>query len=741
MRRTLLALALLLTLPAQAEETLALLVVDGKPVATEPDMLDPDALSFPARQWRDWGVVIPKKLRGRAALSPQDLGVGVEFDEPAMEVRLTVPAGLRAAKRVGYARTLPDKVSPAPKGVMVDYDVAAVHDGHSTRVSVGHVARTHVAGGLLTTTGQANLVDGQGDYIRGTTTWRRDFLGSGTSLAVGDVGIAPNGLNDPAVLGGVRVGSDRQLTRFGGGMEIPLIGGVADTRSTAEVLVNEHQRATGQLPRGPFELAPGIAVPGLNNVEVIQRDEFGREQSFSRSFYAHPDLLRRGSKEWDVAAGAVRVDPTEDHYDGWAAQGSVRYGLSDRWTIGATAQTGQVGNEGGRNLTLQNTVSLGRGGLIQADVSASQSNDGSRGSAYRLAYEQRRPDWSFMASHTQKSPDYWEISRLQDRPFHITSQTTAALALHPQDQRWRANLSYSDIQYDNDRRLQQVGVSASYRRGRSAYTVGALHDVRTGDNQAYVSLRMPLGSGNVMASARTAPNVGPWVDANYSARTEIAGQDVRYQVGGTLGDKSRIHGRADLRVAGGDLTLEARKSQDQDLIVNGRYANSVWVGEGGVINGRGYNPYGSFAIVEVPDQVGIDIRGSSRTTQTNKRGVGLVSGLPSLTPTPVIIDANQLPVDQQIDDNQKMVVAPRQGGVKVEFPITQSSIRQYVVRFGDGYAPAGAKVESDTGEVFLLADRGVLVLEHPATRATLNAPDLNCELILPPEGGEIVCRP
>jgi len=111
MRRSFLALALLFALPVHAEETLALLVVDGKPVASEPDMLDPDALAFPALQWQEWGIVIPKKLRRKQHLSPQELGGVVEYDEPTMEVRLTVPANLRQAKKVGYVRTLPDQVS------------------------------------------------------------------------------------------------------------------------------------------------------------------------------------------------------------------------------------------------------------------------------------------------------------------------------------------------------------------------------------------------------------------------------------------------------------------------------------------------------------------------------------------------------------------------------------------------------------------------------------------------------
>lgn len=740
MRRSLLVLALLVALPAFAEETLAVLVVDGKAVDAEPRMLDPDTLAFPMSQWEAWGVLIPRKLR-KDTLSAQELGVGVEYDMLTTEVRLTIPAHLRPSRKLGYARTLPDKVSPAPKGVMVDYDVAVVHTSDSQRASVGHVVRSGVAGGVLTTTGQANWVDGKADYVRGTTTWRRDYLASGTSLQVGDVGLAANGMNDPAVLGGVRVGSDRQLTRWGAGVDIPLIGGVADTRSTAEVLVNEHQRATGEIPAGPFELSPTVAVPGLNNVDVIQRDEFGREQTFSRSFYAHPDLLRRGSKEWDIAAGAVRIDPTEDTYKGFAAQGSYRYGLSDRWTIGTTVQMGKVGDEGGRNVTLHNTVSLGRGGLLQADVSASQREDGAKGTAFRVGYEQRRENWSLSASHLVKSDDYWEISQLQDRPFRIQSQTTAALAFQPKDQPWRAMLSYSDIQYNDDRRLKQVGLSGSYRNGRTTWMAGAMHDLSTGDNQAYVGVYMPLGTGNLTATARSAPSTGPQLTAVYSDKTEFHGRDVRYQVGGSLGDTSQVYGRVDTTLAGGDLSLEARKGTGQPLMLNGRYSNSLWIGEGGVINGRGYNPYGSFAVVEVPGHSGVELQGSSTIATTNKNGYALVRNLPSLAPVPVLLDANQLPLDQQVDDPYQQVIAPRGGGAKVTFNVAQQTSRQYVVRLGDGFAPQGSSVETDTGETFKLADRGVLVLEKPATRAWLTSSNLKCELVLPPGGGDVSCRP
>lgn len=720
MKGSFLALALLLSLPAAADETLAVLVVDGKPVGTEARMLDPDKLSFTVAEWTAFGVVVPSQLRQREMLSSNELGVQVVYDEAAVEVQITIPAALRPKQKLGYVRALPQAVSPAPKGVMLDYDVAVVAQGDRVGVSVGHTARTSIAGGVLTTTGHANWSDDGGNYQRGTTTWRKDNLDRGTTVQIGDVALSNNGLNNSAVLGGVRMGTDRQLTRYGYGMDIPMIGGLADTRSTAEVFVNEHRRATGQIDPGPYELAPTIGRPGLNNVEVVQRDQFGREQTFSRSFYAHPDLLRKGNKEWDVSAGAVRVDPTKDRYAGFAIQGSARFGLSDRWTLGATVQDGKIGDQGGRNLTLQNTVSLGHFGLVQADVSASQSDDGAAGKALRVAYERQSPNWSITASHLRKSEHYWEISDLQESRFKIKSQTTAALRFNPAGQPWRGTLSYTDIRYDNHR-LQQVAVAGSFRQRNATWLVGGLHDVGSGDNQIFASVQLPLGGGRTSFTARSAPNSGPSLAATYNNSTELRGRDVRYQVSGFMSDTaSQLHGRVDTTVAGGDLSLEARTTTDMPVLVNARYRNSVWLGEGGVINGRGNNPNGSYLLVEVPGQASIDIRSNHPTpTPTNRRGYALLPGVLSLSPATVRLDATQLPLDQQIESDVLTAVPARKGGAKVVFSVVEQTTRQWEVRTNNGYAPQDSLVTSDQGESFRLGARGVLVLDEPAQTVTV----------------------
>lgn len=739
MVRTALVLALLVALPAHGEETLAVLVVEGRTVDSQPRLLDPAHLVLPTQEWVSHGVAVPKELLARPELVAQELGLAVSFDSASMEVRVGVPPRLRPGQRLGSKQNLPEELSPAPVGVMVDYDIAAATDGDLHAVSVGHTVRTNVAGGVLTTTGQANYRE-RGSYTRGNTAWQRDFLGSGTTVQVGDVALPTNGLNTNSLLGGIRLGTDRALTRFGGGFDIPMIGGLADTRSTAEVFVNEHRRAVGQLAPGPYELSPTLALPGLNNLEVRFRDEFGREHEHSRTFYAHPDLLAPGSWEWGVSSGAVRPSPVEDRYGGWAVAGTASRGLTSNWTAGLSVQAGEYEGSTGRNATVHNTVSLGSGGLLQAHVSASQSGESS-GYAYRVGYERRSQDWSVSASHTRRSEEYWEIGQLRDSAFDVRSQTNASLAFHPRGSAWRASLGYTGIDFVEDE-VRQLSATLSHSKPGRSLSLGVAHDLGTGDNRVYAALRLSApGRGQSSYTARSAPGTGPELHASYSGRSSLAGKEYHYQVAGVASDSWQAYGRVDTTVAGGNLSVEGRKTH-QGVLVNSRYANSVWVGEGGVINGQGYSPSGSFTVVEVPGQADIHIHGSTqKAPRTNSKGFAVISGLPSLRESHVRLNPLELPIELDLKSSWEKTTPRRRGGSKVVFQVEESSLRQYEVRMGEGFAPANATATTDTGEVFQLGERGVLVLSSPAESVVIRSGDWICERVLPKDNNSVLCQP
>ncbi|MGJ4727703.1 fimbria/pilus outer membrane usher protein [Luteimonas sp. SDU101] len=739
MVRTALVLALLVALPAQAEETLAVLVVEGKVVDSQPRLLDPAHLVLPTAEWVSHGVAVPKELLARPELVAQELGLAVSFDSTTMEVRVGIPPRLRPGQRLGSRQSLPEELSPAPAGVMVDYDIAAATDGELHAVSVGHTIRTNVAGGVLTTTGQANYRE-HASYTRGNTAWQKDFLGSGTTVQIGDVALPSNGLNTNSLLGGMRLGTDRALTRFGGGFDIPMIGGLADTRSTAEVFVNEHRRAVGQLAPGPYELSPSLALPGLNNLEVVSRDEFGREHTQSRTFYAHPDLLAPGSLEWGVSSGAVRPSPVEDRYGGWAVAGTTSRGMTSNWTAGLSVQAGEYEGNAGRNATVHNTVSMGSGGLLQAHVSASVSGEGS-GYAYRVGYERRTQDWSVSASHTRRSEEYWEIGQLRDSAFEVRSQTNASLAFHPRGSAWRASLGYTGIDFVEDE-VRQLSATLSHSKPGRSLSLGVAHDLGTGDNRIYAALRLSgSGPGQSSYTARSAPSTGPELHATYSGRTSLAGREYHYQVAGVASDSWQAFGRVDTTVAGGNLSVEGRKTS-HGLLVNSRYANSVWIGEGGVINGQGYSPNASFTVVEVPGQADIQIHGSTnKAPRTNSKGFAVISGLPNLRESHVRLDPLELPVELDLKSSWEKTTPRRRGGSKVVFQASESSLRQYEVRMGEGFAPANATATTDTGEVFNLGERGVLVVSNPAESVVIRRGDWNCERVLPKDGNIVHCQP
>jgi len=737
--RGLLLLLMLVPGTAMSQETLALLLVDGKPVGDEPEMIDPQAVAFPPARWMELGATLPGNLHSRDTLTADELGVAVEYDSQAAEVRLRIPAQLRPRQTIGSRRQLPTQISPMPKGVLLDYDVATLTDKNTQRASVGHTMRTGLGGGVFSTTGQANWSDGQTHYVRGTTQWRRDFLSSGTTLAVGDVAVPAGGVSNSAVLGGVRIGTDRSLTRFSGGFDIPTIGGLADTRSTAEVFVNEQRRASGELQPGPFQLDRGIAAPGLNNLQLVQRDGFGREQSISRTFYTHADLLGKGSTEWGVVAGAVRPRSVEDRYDGWAGAASGSWGLSDRWTLGAAAQAGSRDGRGGQHFTLSNTLSLGGAGLLQAHVSGSQNETGQTGHAFRASWERRSRDWSASATHLQRSEHYWDVSALLDRTLPIERETNATLSFHPRGGQWRGNLSYTGVQ-SRGRDFEQMAASVAYNRPGMSISAGVAHEFGRGDTQAQVALRLSNPrAGQTVYTARSAPVLGTTLEASTSGVAALAGRDVRYQVAGTVGDAWQTYGRVDAQLAGGDAHAELRSGSMLPTMLTTQYRNSVWLGEGGVLNGRGNSSGLSYALVEVPEQADMAVLGGRTPLKTNKRGYAFVSGLSPLSTASMTIDPLALPLDVSIEANRVEVVPGRGAGAKATFPIQRIASRQFTVLLEGHEVSEGAEAVSDTGERFRIGQRGVLVLHKPARSVRIEGTFGSCEAVLPIDGGQVNC--
>jgi len=148
----------------------------------------------------------------------------------------------------------------------------------------------------------------------------------------------------------------------------------------------------------------------------------------------------------------------------------------------------------------------------------------------------------------------------------------------------------------------------------------------------------------------------------------------------------------------------------------------------------------SFAVAEVAGygDVGIGL-GANILTKTDPDGVALIPRLIAYQNNSVRIDANELPINAELDSIEQVAVPAWRSAVKVVFPVRKGRGALLKIVLDDGeVAPAGAivQIEGDKQE-FYVARRGeafVTGLQNN-NRVLLNWKDKQCkfEVTLPPE--------
>lgn len=124
--------------------------------------------------------------------------------------------------------------------------------------------------------------------------------------------------------------------------------------SRVDVLVNGTLYRTLSLAPGQYNIRDFPFLDGLNDVQLVVRDDAGREEAISLSFFTDTELLDPGINIFSAALGFRRNQFgsfTNTSYEETPTfSGFFRTGLSDRLTVGASAQadrrnamtTGQV---------------------------------------------------------------------------------------------------------------------------------------------------------------------------------------------------------------------------------------------------------------------------------------------------------------------------------------------------------------------------------------------------------------
>ncbi|HFL6159502.1 TPA: fimbria/pilus outer membrane usher protein [Stenotrophomonas maltophilia] len=692
--------------PQDTAEVLASVILSGREVL--PARLIKAKNSSIYLSVEDWRSLpnLTLALTGKTGLiSSDDLGLSVSFDEAEQAFKISAPALLMTRQNLSGARAARvTEVDEQPKGVLLNYDIATrTNDSGSYAVSGAHDARIGVGPGTLITTGQLNTTNNLTDYRRGISTWNFDNLKRGVAVQVGDVFTPRSAMTGTVNLGGVRVGSDRVLRRDQEFTPVPLIGGVADTRSAAEIFVNNDKMGSRNVAAGPWDLGRVPVSPGSNDVRVVIRDEFGREEVVSQRFYMTNSNLPKGQREWDIAAGLVRVD--SDTYKTPAVTAKIEQGVSNYWTAGATLQTDGTST----NVGLSNRIILGTAGAVAVEAATSNTAKGN-GSALSVSYEYRARNWAMQVGHTRYSDNYWQLSQAnKGAGSTLSTTTTGSLSLSPRGKPWSLSLAAARIDYSTGASRQRVDLAGRYRSNRSEIGFGVGRDFETKEDAVYVSFRHNFGSTSASISARQSPDLT--VRANAQGQADISNQRVRWSA--SVEDRERGT-RSHVEASTATKRLDVRGSITDDergTELRTRARGSLWIGEGGATAQR-YST-GSFAVVEVPGQQGVPVAGSGGfNVSTNKRGIAVLPNVRPLTQSRVSIDTTAIPFEVGIETNAMPYTARRNGGAKVKFDVASMSMVEIQLTTDGKPVPSSAAAVTNTERV-IVGHGGVAVLMDP----------------------------
>ena len=245
------------------------------------------------------------------------------------------------------------------------------------------------------------------EVTRLDTALARDFLGSRTTLRIGDTISTGGALSAPVRMAGIQYatnfGTDPTFVTF----PLPTIGGLARQDSVVDVFIDNVQRDTRSVPPGPFSLESLPVVTGAGEVQLVVTDLLGREQLITQSYYVSSRLLKPGLQDFGYELGATRRDYGRESFD---------YGdaLRERHPPLRLQRPPHRRGACRRRAVDQQTAALGGSwllgdwGVVSGGTGLGHSDDGGPGWLGQFAYEYDARSFSFGARTRYTTDGYRE---------------------------------------------------------------------------------------------------------------------------------------------------------------------------------------------------------------------------------------------------------------------------------------------------------------------------------------------
>lgn len=736
-----LAAACLAALPlwaGAAEWLVAEVSLNGEPRGTALLLEDGDRLWVELDEARAWRLAVPEasvvEKDGRRFVALADLRLNVRsFDRRSLRLELDAPAGafLPSAQTLGGREY---RLTPATWGGYASYDLVATRaGGRSTVDGAFQLAGFSPQGALDAQFIKRELWASdaaRSPWVRQSTTYRRDWAESLSSLEVGDTFTRATAATRPVRIGGVWAGTNFGLRPGFISQPLPSFAGEAALPSTVQVFVNNQLRSVTDVPAGPFRLDSVPVVNGAGDARMVVRDALGRETVVNSSFYATSALLAPGLNQYGVALGRLRTDAADGRADYGHLYGSasLRQGLAAGLTLEFAGEF-----EASRAVMFGTAASFALP-VGEGELSGGWSAPGGAGPVRgRMAagYSFQTPMGGVQLRYQRAasglvSPGETDPGQGVRRAFTASGSWRLAEALS-------AGAALIDTQTQDGRRLRTQNLSLSRALPRGVQLALALNRVSDGDTRRQgvaLLVSLPLGR-DVYASAAVEGGSDRRQTATVQ-QTPPLGEGYGWRVAaGHDAQGARAEAGLLAQLPAATLQAEVARVPGQDTALRAQAAGSLALVGGQWTATR--QVFDAFALVDIPGVHEVPVLLNNQPIgQTNAEGRLLVPRLMAYVPSEIKLDVTGLPPDAEIEPGrERVVVVPgARSAVRAELGVRRVAAAVVsVVDAGGKPLPAGATVQvAGEGLVTSVAGKGEFYVSGAPgpRRATLVSRGVAC---------------
>ncbi len=644
-------------------------------------------LLVPAADFAAWKLAYPRGasvvLKGETYVDVSSLsGITAKFDPDTVTLDLQVEARAFPGTTLDLApRRQPNVIYPAENSIFLNYAFNASGDEAFAERRYQFTTELAARSGnwlFYNTTNQPWGNGGPADgFTRLMTNAQYDDRPNLRRLTLGDFFTPSFDLSGSVPLGGVSLTKYYSMDPYF--IQYPTASFRTDVAlpSTVVVRVGGNVIAQREVQPGPLDVSNINGVTGAQNVSVVVRDAFGREQQLQQPFFFATNAgLAEGLHEYSYNVGFLRrqYGITSDDYGDLAAAAFHRYAFTNELTVGLRGQaTRDLYNFGPFG-----TYQFPRLGLIAAGVSVGGGN-GQTGAAGSAAYAYTGNNLSLNLGIRYFSRDYAQLTDLvsgfRTRSDQYGSASVFDLTLGTLTAAYTATDRYEGP----TTRVWNVGYTRSMLAGKGLLSLNYTRTVEPSSSSGWLlSFRYYFDSETSLAAS-----VGGTRNTTLQAvsldRTTPQGEGVGYAfTAGHLGGNGTDagYGQAFAQLNAEHISVSANYSRT--AIGDGgpsfsqvSVAGSIGASGGSVFAARPV--LDSFALVRIPDQPGVPVYANGwYAGKTDASGEVVATNLASYYDNYIRFGAADLPFDYVFESSERVISPPTRSGTLVTFDVKKN---------------------------------------------------------------------